>query len=63
MPVVTIVSNPLSAEQRRELVREVTEACARVMRLPAQTIVVVLDEKSPDTIGVGGVLLADRPPS
>lgn len=41
MPVVTIVSNPLSAEQRRELVRDVTEACARVMRLPAQTIVSV----------------------
>ncbi|WBF68531.1 4-oxalocrotonate tautomerase family protein [Desulfovibrio subterraneus] len=60
MPIVTIVSNPLDVEQKRELVREITETCSRVMSLPPQTIVVILDEKQAENIGVAGTLLADR---
>lgn len=59
MPIITVVSNPLKMEQKRKLVAEITEACARVMELPPQSIVVILDEKKGDNIGVAGTLLAD----
>ncbi len=61
MPIVNIVSNKLSEKQRKELVAGVTEVCSKVMQMPPQSIIVILDEKTPETIGVGGVLLSDRP--
>ncbi|UZP68825.1 4-oxalocrotonate tautomerase family protein [Desulfovibrio mangrovi] len=60
MPVVTVVSNVLEKDQKRELVAQITDVCSRVMNLPPQTIVVILDEKQPENIGVAGTLLSDR---
>lgn len=60
MPVVSIVTNPLDMKQKRELIAGVTDVCCRVMQLPAEKIVVILDEKPADAIGIAGMLLADR---
>lgn len=60
MPIITVQGNPLPMEARRELVRELTQSAARIMGLPPETIVVVLECRPAEDYAVGGVLLADR---
>lgn len=50
----------LTRDQKREIVRGVTEVASRVSGLPAEMFYVFIKENEPDNIGVGGVLLSDK---
>ncbi|MBQ2961742.1 4-oxalocrotonate tautomerase DmpI [Methanobrevibacter sp.] len=61
MPVVTIVGNPnISVENRREMVKKVSEAVAEAYNLPIEAITVLVEALPPESIGVAGELLIDR---
>ena len=61
MPVVTIVGNPnISVENRREMVKKVSEAVAEAYGLPIEAITVLVEALPPESIGVAGELLIDR---
>jgi 4-oxalocrotonate tautomerase len=60
MPIISVVTNHMATDDKRELVRELTATAARVMKLPPETITVLIDCRQPEDIGVAGVLLADR---
>ena len=58
MPVVTIVGNPnISVEDRREMVKKVSEAVAKAYNLPIEAITVLVEALPPESIGVAGELL------
>ena len=61
MPVVTIVGNPnISVENRREMVKKVSEAVAEAYNLPIEAITILVEALPPESIGVAGELLIDR---
>ena len=61
MPVVTIVGNPnISVENRREMVKKVSETVAEEYNLPVEAITVLVHALPPESIGVAGELLIDR---
>jgi 4-oxalocrotonate tautomerase len=59
MPVIKIDCNKLTQEQKRELIKSVTEVSSRIMQLPESTITIILREVDADDVGVGGKLLCD----
>ena len=61
MPVVTIVGNPnISVEDKREMVKKVSETVAEAYNLPIEAITVLVEALPPESIGVAGELLIDR---
>jgi len=61
MPNITIEGPQIKdIEVKRTLVKEVTEAAVKAYKLPAQYIVAVIKENSPENVGVGGQLICDR---
>ena len=61
MPVVTIVGNPnISVENKREMVKKVSETVAEAYNLPIEEITVLVEALPPESIGVAGELLSDR---
>lgn len=61
MPVVTIVGNPnISLENKREMVKKVSETVAEAYGLPVEAITVLVEALPPESIGVAGELLSDR---
>ena len=61
MPVVTIVGNPnISVENRREMVKKVSETVAEAYNLKIKEINVLVQALPPESIGVAGELLIDR---
>lgn len=61
MPVVKIIGNPnISVENRREMVRKVSETVAEAYNLPIDAITVLVEALPPESIGVAGELLIDK---
>lgn len=61
MPNITIDGPRLEdVGKKRELVSAVTDAAVKAFGLPRQAMVVIIKENSPENVGVGGELLADR---
>lgn len=60
MPIVTIDGPVINKEKKRNLVQQVTQIVAKIYELPEDAITTVIKENSPENIGVGGSLLADR---
>lgn len=61
MPVVTIAMfDGRSIEQKRELVKGVTEVVARVTGNSADAVHVIIDEIKRENWSIGGMLSADR---
>lgn len=59
MPVITIDCNELTRDQKRELVKTVTEVSSKIMNLPESTITILIREVNAEDVGVGGELLCD----
>ena len=61
MPTITL-DGPIikDREKKRALVEALTTAAQHYYGLPRETYVVVIKENSPENVGVGGVLVADR---
>lgn len=61
MPVITIAGNPnISIEDKREMVKKVSETVAEAYGLPIEAITVLVQAYEKDDIGVAGGLLSDR---
>ena len=61
MPVITIAGNPnISIEDKREMVKKVSETVAESYGLPIEAITVLVQAYEKDEIGVAGALLSDR---
>jgi 4-oxalocrotonate tautomerase len=58
MPYVSIrVAGKLSREQKKNIVRGVTEVIAREAKKPEDSILIFIDEEERENIGSGGKLL------
>lgn len=61
MPTITVEGPKIQEiERKRELVKKLTEAAAAVYGIAKEHIVVLIRENSPENVGVGGELVADR---
>lgn len=61
MPMITVDMFPgRTADQKRALVRELTEAMARTCDVKPEAVWVVLREVQPDDWAIGGTLASDR---
>jgi 4-oxalocrotonate tautomerase len=61
MPVIRVDGPKVTdLNKKREFVQSVTDAASALYGLPAQAIIILLQENAPDNVGVGGQLLVDR---
>lgn len=60
MPTIFFYGPVLEVEKKRELIRSFTEAASQATGIDKSVFVVYLRKSSPDEVGVGGELLADR---
>jgi len=58
MPTITVDGPPISVEQKRQLVEQLTKAAVDVYRI--EHITVLVRENPPENVGLNGQLLADR---
>jgi 4-oxalocrotonate tautomerase len=58
MPTITVDGPPISVEQKRQLVEQLTKAAVDVYWI--EHITVLVRENPPENVGVNGQLLADR---
>lgn len=62
MPVIVFEGPKLERTQKAQLVKELSDVGHRVTGIRREAFVVFVKENDPENIGVGGSLLADRPP-
>lgn len=61
MPVITIAGNDtISVEDKREMVKKVSEIVADSYGLPIEAITVLVQAYPKESIGAAGELLSDR---
>lgn len=61
MPYVSIrVAGKLTREQKKKIVRGVTDVIAEVAEKPEESILIFIDEESRENIAKGGVLLEEK---
>ena len=58
MPNITVEGPPIDLEQKRQLVKKLTEAAVEVYKI--KHITVLIKENSPENVGSNGELLVDR---
>jgi 4-oxalocrotonate tautomerase len=59
VPSVTIQQGPRSAELKRDLVARITDAFVDVLKVPADTVEVWIQEIEPENRAVAGRLVSD----
>ncbi|NOQ22389.1 MAG: 4-oxalocrotonate tautomerase [Candidatus Aegiribacteria sp.] len=60
MPLIKVDGPKVTdVDKKRQFVKDVTNAATTLYGLPAQTVVILLHENSPDNVGVGGQLIID----
>ncbi len=60
MPTIFFYGPELDPEKKRTLIREFTDSASKATGLNQSAFVVYLRSSSPEEVGVGGELLADR---
>jgi 4-oxalocrotonate tautomerase len=60
MPTITVSGPASDIDRKRKLVEGLTKTAAEVFGLPADAIVVIIQENPPENVARGGVLLVDR---
>ena len=60
MPAIIVEGIPLSIDQKRELVADLTKSASRIMNVPEQAFQVYIKENSRENIGVAGILVSER---
>jgi 4-oxalocrotonate tautomerase len=58
MPTITVEGPPIKTEQKRRLVKKLTDAAVEVYRI--EHITVLIRENPPENVGINGQLLTDR---
>jgi 4-oxalocrotonate tautomerase len=62
MPEIYVhVARKRSLEQKRALVKDITEAVVRNFSVPVEAVVVEIVEADPTSKAKGGILFSDRP--
>jgi len=60
VPNITIDGPKIdSIEIKRVLIQEITDSIEKAYKIPRDHIVVVINEQSPENVGVAGKLIAD----
>ncbi|MEV6770491.1 4-oxalocrotonate tautomerase DmpI [Nocardia sp. NPDC051030] len=60
MPIVTVQQGPRTIEQKRDLVRRLTDAFVDALQIPAEAVQVWIQETPTDSWAIGGTLTADK---
>lgn len=61
MPVVNVnMVKGRTLEQKREMVRDVTDSIAKTLNCNKETVRIIINEINKEDISVGGVLRADK---
>jgi 4-oxalocrotonate tautomerase len=60
MPIVTIQQGPKTVEQKRELIKQITDAFVSAYDAPAESVFVWFHDVPTDSWGAGGKLVSDR---
>ncbi|KAF1086559.1 4-oxalocrotonate tautomerase [Sporotomaculum syntrophicum] len=60
MPVITVDGPKLTREQKSKLVKAITKVASEIIQLPESSIIVLIEERERDNVGVGGILLSDK---
>ena len=60
MPVIKVEISRQTKEKKKEMIERLTKTMVEITQIPAQAFVVYINEYDPDSIGVGGVPLAER---
>ena len=60
MPTIYFYGPPLEREKKKDLIGTFTEAASKATGIDKSAFVVYLRPTSPEEVGVGGELLADR---
>ena len=58
MPMIMVEGPPIEIDQKRELVKKLTDAAVKVYGI--EHITVLIRENAPENVGAGGQLIADR---
>ncbi len=58
MPTIMVEGPPIKIEQKRALVKGLTDAAVKVYKI--EHIVVLIRENQPENVGISGQLLVDR---
>jgi 4-oxalocrotonate tautomerase len=59
MPIVTVLQGPKDIEQKRKVVKGITDAIVDGYGIPAETVQVWFQDTPPDSWGAAGKLIAD----
>ncbi|ABB15115.1 MULTISPECIES: 4-oxalocrotonate tautomerase [Carboxydothermus] len=61
MPIIQIeLLEGRTVEQKRELVKRITEVTVDVVKCPPEAVKIIIREMKPENYGDGGVLRADK---
>jgi len=59
MPLIRVTTSPLTIEQKKEMVRQMTEVTMEVLGAPEQAHIVLIDELPLDALGMGKLTVAE----
>ena len=60
MPVIKVEISRQTKEKKKEMIEKLTKTMVEITQIPAQAFVVYINKYDPDSIGIGGVPLAER---
>ena len=59
MPAITVEAGSLTNEQKAELGKVLTDEASRIMKMPKETIMVILKENPLENVIFGGVQVSE----
>lgn len=59
MPTINITSGPLSKEQKKELIKSITEVSMKVTGAPEQAHTILIQELDYDSMGIGKITVEE----
>lgn len=59
MPLIRVTTSSLTTEQKKEMVRQMTEVTMEILGTPEQAHIVLIDELPLDALGMGKLTVAE----
>ena len=60
MPIVQVEIMPRTAEQKRAMAKEVTDAICRTLNCPKEAVSIIIREMAEDQYAIAGILHGDK---
>lgn len=54
MPYITVEGGKLTAEQKKQLIKKLTEVSSEIMKVPPEFFITIIKELPDANIGIGG---------